>query len=111
MATTKPAVAEYVQRGDNIDYTAADDIVYMQVIPLTARIGIALEAIPKGETGTVTLTGAFRLPAASVAMTLGEKLYWDATAGNVTATQGDIVAGYATEAKAEAGTTVAVRIG
>ena len=37
---------------------------YMEVVPLAARIGVALEAIAKGATGTVTLTGVFRLPAA-----------------------------------------------
>jgi predicted RecA/RadA family phage recombinase len=108
---TKTAFAEYVQAGENIDYTATSDVAYLQVVPLVSRIGVALEAIAKGETGTVTLTGAFRLPAATgAALSVGTKVYWDAAAGNVTATAGDIVAGIAVEDKTEAGTTVVVRI-
>lgn len=49
------ATATYVQRGENIDYVAASNTAYMEVVPLAARIGVALEAIAKGETGTVTL--------------------------------------------------------
>lgn len=109
---TKTAIAEFVQRGDNIDYKADKDIAYMEVVPLAARIGVALEAIEKGDTGTLTLTGAFKVPAvAGTAFAAGEKVYWDAANGNVTTTAGDVVAGYTVEAKAEAAVTAIVRIG
>lgn len=107
------ATATYVQKGDNIDYTASASIGYMEVVPLTARIGIALEAMEKGDTGTVTLTGVFKLPAAAGALTVGEEVYWDTKAGNVTGTKGDttVFAGYTVEEKTESGATVNVRIG
>lgn len=107
------ATATFVQKGDNIDYTASAAVGYMEVVPLTARIGVALEAMDKGDTGTVTLTGVFTLPAATGALTVGQEVYWDKTAGNITGTKGDatVFAGYAVEAKAEAGTAVNVRIG
>ena len=59
------AKATFVQKGDNIDFTAAADIAYMDVVTLTDRIGVALENIANGATGTVTLTGVFEFPAAT----------------------------------------------
>lgn len=107
------ATATFVQRGENIDYVAKSNTAYMEVVPLAARIGVALEAIAKGETGTVTLTGVFQLPAATGALDVGAEVYWDTKAGNIVGTKGDtaVFAGYTTEAKTESGATVAVRIG
>ena len=109
------AKATFVQTGDNIDYTAASDIEYMDVVKLTDRIGVALEAIPNGETGTVTLTGVFDIPAATgngTALTVGQKAYWDATNSVITPTATDnTFAGYAVAAKATAGAVARVRIG
>ena len=109
------AKATFIQKGDNIDYTAAADIGYMDVVALTDRIGVALEAIANGGTGTVTLTGVFEFPAATgsgKSLTVGEKVYWDATNSVITPTATDnIFAGYAVAAKATSGTTARVRIG
>ncbi len=109
------AKATFIQKGDNIDYTAAADIGYMDVVPLTDRIGVALENIANGATGTVTLTGVFEFPAATgsgKALTVGEKVYWDATNGVITSTATDnTFAGHAVAAKAASGTTARVRIG
>ena len=104
------ATATFVQRGENIDYVAAADTAYMEVVPLAARIGVALEAIAKGATGTVTLTGVFRLTGV---LAVGAEVYWDTKAGNIVGAKGDttVFAGYTTEAKTESGATVAVRIG
>ena len=109
------AKASFVQKGDNIDYVAAADIGYMDVVVLTDRIGVALEAIANGATGTVTLTGVFDFPAATgsgKALTVGEKVYWDATNNVITPTATDnTFAGYAVAAKAASDTTARVRIG
>lgn len=105
-------IATFVQRGDNIDYKADKDIQYMEVVPLAERIGVALAAIGKSDTGTITLTGTFRLPAkAGESLAVGAKAYWDAESGSVTATAGTVFAGYVVEPKAEAAVTAAVRIG
>ena len=47
----KKGFAEYVQRGNNIDFTAADGAEYMQVVSMPGRIGIAMENIQPGGTG------------------------------------------------------------
>ena len=42
------AKAVFVQKGDNIDFTAADAVEYMDVVPLEDMVGVALENIPAG---------------------------------------------------------------
>ena len=106
------ATATYIQKGDNIDYTSTNAITYMEVVPLTSRIGVALEEIAKNETGTVSLTGVYELPAASsLAISVGDLVYWNTSNNNIDKTDTGIPAGTAVSAKASAGTTVRVRIG
>lgn len=106
------ATATYVQKGSNIDYTAAADIAYMDVVPLAACIGVALTPIAKGEKGAVSLTGVYELPAAaSLAIDVGDKVYWNAKNDNIDKTDTGIPAGIAVAAKTEAGTVVRVKIG
>ena len=109
----KKGFAEYVQRGNNIDFTAADGAEYMQVVPMSGRIGIAMENIQPGGTGTVTLVGVFRLPAATgTELQTGDKVYWDSTNGNITKTaESNVPAGVASAAKACASTAAIVGIG
>ena len=106
------AKAEYIQRGDNIDYTAAANIAYMEVVPLSARIGVALAEIPKGETGTVAITGAFRFPAATGKIDVGAEVYWDKTQNVIVGASGasTVRAGHLIAPKAQADTTALVRI-
>ena len=105
--------ATYVQRGDNIDYKAAADIAYMEVVPLAARIGVALSEIPKGEMGTLTIVGAFRLPAATEKLEIGAEAYWDKKKFCITGTAGTdtVRVGYVIAAKEQADTVALVRIG
>lgn len=107
------AKAEYIQRGDNIDYTAEANIAYMEVVPLAARIGIALAEIPKGETGAVTLVGAFRFPAATGKIDVGAEVYWDKTQNVIVGASGasTVRTGHLIAPKAQADTTALVRIG
>ncbi len=108
------AKATFVQKGDNIDYTAGADIAYMDVVALTDRIGVALENIANGATGTVTLTGVFDFPAATGSgkgLTVGQKVYWDTTNSVITPTATDnIFAGYAVAAKTTTAEVARVRI-
>ena len=107
------AKAVYLQKGDNIDVTVTDAVEYMDVVPLEDKVGVALQDIPAGGTGTVTLTGAYSFPAATgAAIKVGQKVYWDSTNSVITGTAtNNTFAGYAITAKASAGTAVAVRLG
>ena len=102
----------FAQKGDNINFTAADAVGYMDVVPLEDKVGVALENIPAGGTGTVTLTGAYIFPAATgAAIKVGQKVYWDGTNSVITGTAtNNTFAGYAITAKASAGDAVTVRL-
>lgn len=105
--------ATFIQGGNVIDYTAAANIAYGAVIPLTTCVGVALEDIANGATGSVTITGVFETAAVNTAaFAVGDKLYWDDTANTLTKTDtGNTPAGVCVAAKAAAGTTARVKIG
>lgn len=105
---------KFVQEGKTLDYTnttssaiAAGDVVVMGSV-----VGVAGCDIPVSATGTVHVTGVFEiLKADSVAFTVGQKAYWDATNEVMTTTStSNTEAGYAAyEAKA-ASTTVCIKL-
>ena len=105
--------ASFVQKGDVIDYTAAADIAYCDVVPLVTRVGVATEDIASGATGGVAVTGVFEAAAVTgTVFAVGDALYWDATAKKLTKTATDNTpAGWATEPKISSGTVARVKIG
>lgn len=106
------AKAVFVQKGDNIDYinTTGAEIGYMDVVPLGSRIGVALEPIAIGATGTVSTTGVYSIAADSTAAFLtGDALYW--SGGKAVKTAGGVAVGWAIADKAQAGAVVTVKIG
>lgn len=80
--------AKYWQRGETIDYTATDDLANGDVVNLATRIGVAGDDIAAGETGAVHVVGVFEMPKATGAVTVGQALYWDAAAENITTAAG-----------------------
>ena len=76
--------AKYWQRGETIDYTATDDLANGDVVNLATRIGVAGDDIAAGETGAVHVVGVFEIPKATGAVTVGQALYWDKAAENIT---------------------------
>lgn len=106
--------ATRIQNGTVVDYTAAATIANGDVIPLTGRIGIALEDAVSGETISLAIAEVYELTAATAdEITFGAVVYFDATARNITTTSTDnTLAGFAvsTKAAATAG-TVKVKIG
>lgn len=78
--------AIYCQKGDIIDYTAAEALAFGDVVDLTTRIGVAGADISEGGTGPVHLTGVYQIPKATGAVTVGQALYWAKEAQNLTTT-------------------------
>ncbi|MBU2701681.1 putative RecA/RadA family phage recombinase [Sporomusaceae bacterium BoRhaA] len=105
------ATAVHVQKGDIIDYTAAADVGYLEIVPLAAKIGIALEPIATGATGSLAITEVWELPAAApLEIAAGDMVYWNKTNNNIDKTNSGVLAGFAVAAKTSAGTTVWVKI-
>lgn len=104
----------YIQKGETIDYRNSGllPIQYNQVVNLTTRIGIADEAIAVGAVGSVCVTGVYELPAINTAaFAVGETLYWDPIAGNLTNVGvNNVPAGWAIEPKLLASTTASVKL-
>ena len=103
--------AIFYQTGDVIDYTAAENLSFGDVVDLTTRIGVAGAAIAKDAAGPVQVTGVYRIPKASGAVTVGQALYWDNSAKNITTTSGSTPAGWAVAPAASEDPDVLVKIG
>ena len=78
------ATATHIQKGDIIDFTATTDIAYLEVVPLANKIGIALEPIATGATGSLSVTEVWELPAAApLEIAAGDTVYWNETNNNI----------------------------
>lgn len=77
------AKASYIQKGDILDYTNAAEtaVEYHDILVIGSLVGIALEPITKGSTGSVSVTGVFGLPTDASDITAGMPVYWDAASG------------------------------
>lgn len=107
--------AKYWQRGETIDYTATDDLANGDVVNLATRIGVAGDDIAAGETGAVHVVGVFEMPKATgQTVTVGQALYWDAAAENITTAAGsspeNTPAGWAVAAAGSSDATVLVKL-
>ena len=102
--------AIFSQNGDVIDYTAAGALAFGDVVDLSTRIGVAGADIPAGGTGPVHLTGVYRIPKAAGAVTVGQALYWDNSAKNITTTSGSTPAGWAVAPAASEAPDVLVKL-
>jgi predicted RecA/RadA family phage recombinase len=103
--------AVYWQRGETIDHTNATDatIEANTIVAFGSHIGVAGTDIAVGETGTLHVSGVFELPkTASEEISAGTDVYFANDA--ITATSGDVKAGYAIADAAADDATVKVRL-
>ena len=101
----------HVQEGKVMPYTNATGsaIAKGTVIEFAGMIGIALGDIANGAVGQLAITEVWTLAKdATVAISQGDQLYWDATSNSVDKTNTNIPCGKAFAAAAEAATTVQV---
>lgn len=106
--------AKYWQRGETIDYTTTEALANGDVVDLATRIGVAGDDIPAKGTGAVHVVGVFEIPKATGAVTVGQALYWNKTAKNITTAAGsspaNTPAGWAVAAAAANDSTVLVKL-
>ncbi|MCL2495678.1 MAG: DUF2190 family protein [Oscillospiraceae bacterium] len=106
-------VARYNRPGENIDFlnTGTEPIQEGDVVDLGDHgIGVAGATIEAGAVGAVWVEGVFMFPKAAGALALGDEVYWNATAQNVTAT-GDMAIGWVVQPAGAADATALVKIG
>lgn len=105
-------MAKYIQKGNTIDYTATAAIAAGDVVSLGSRIGVAAGDIPAGAVGALSVEGVFEIDkTASLAIAVGDAVYFNAASKTVTKTNTDVPAGWAVAAAAAADTVVRVKIG
>lgn len=104
MATAKEAAkanvtAEYIQKGEALDYKNITDttIPCDTVVTLGGRIGITGGEIKPGELGSLHMVGVYRLPKTGTdAIEMGTAVYFDGAGVTATAAEGTTTpAGYA----------------
>lgn len=103
----------YIESGELLGYTvgASETVTAGDVVIKGEIIGVALGTGTEGSVVTIKTTGVFELPKATGAITLGAKVYWDATNSVVTTTAtGNTLIGSAWSAQASADATVKVRL-
>lgn len=105
--------ARFVNNGDTAVVKATADIAYGDIVKIGDELaGVAVMAIAKGDTGTVSIRGAFEVAKSKVALKAGQSVYVKTADGTVTATStdGPKLGVTLAEAKADA-PTVIVRLG
>lgn len=108
-------MADYVQGDCLIDHTPSSAVAAGGVVVLADLVTVAPRAIAANALGAVAIEGVFSMPKAAAssgkAISQGDIVYWDATAGNVTKTSTDNKrAGKAAAAASTTDTTVQVII-
>ena len=106
--------ATKIQTGAVVDYTATGTIANGDVIPLTGRVGVALDDAVSGDVISLELEGVFEVTAKTAdAINFGAVVYFDATNRELTTTSTDnTLAGFAVSEKASAAAgSIYVKIG
>jgi predicted RecA/RadA family phage recombinase len=104
-------MAEIIQEGAAIDFIneTQAEIANGEVVPYGSRIAIALSTIPADGEGALGLEGVIIETAEDdTAFAIGDAIYWDNSAKELTKTITAYYAGMAIEAKAQTDTTATV---
>lgn len=105
-------MARLVQEGEVIDYTPGSAVAAGAVVVIgTVGIGIAQNAVAANTRGSLIVEGVIEHAKASGAITLGAKVYYDATNNVLTTTAaGNTLAGFAIAAAASGDATAFVKL-
>lgn len=103
----------FVQNGDSIPYTNSTGAIIPAgaVVLAGGLIGIAVDDIAISGSNAIKLSGVFTLAKnTGFAVTVGQKLYWNAAGSFVTATNTDTFIGNATTAQVLADIVVNIKL-
>ena len=102
----------YISEGDVLTLTAPADVASGAGALVGSIFGVAAATYASGATGEFKTKGVFELPKTSaLAISVGDKVYWDNTAKEVNKTaSGNTLVGVAVSAAANPSSTVNVRL-
>ena len=106
-------MAEYLQRGESLDYTNATEALIPAgtIVEIGDHIGVTGCPIPAGKTGSLHVVGVFEVTKTeSVDIEMGKTVYFDGE-GITTNSEADYpIAGYAAAPAAAADTKILVKL-
>ena len=104
-----------IQNGNKMTWSngTGSDVSSGDLVNVNGTFGVALVDIANGASGTLAMEGVFEIPAINTAViSQGNPVYYVASTGKGSPVAGDQkYIGLAWETKAEAGTTVLVKLG
>lgn len=106
-------MAEYLQRGESLDYTNATDELIPDgtVVAVGDRIGVTGCPIPPGKTGSLHMVGVFQVKkTGAAAIEMGKTVYFDGTGITDESGDGRTAAGYAAAPAATGDGNILVQI-
>lgn len=106
-------MAEYLQRGESLDYTNATEelIPAGTIVEIGDHIGVTGCPIPAGQTGSLHVVGVFEIEKTESAdIEMGKTVYFDGKGITSDSESEYPVAGYAAAPAAAADTTILVKL-
>jgi len=100
----------YIQKGDNIEFVATAVINSGAIVEVGALAGVSAGTYAIGEKVVVSLCGVYEVPKVAGAVTLGAKLYSNASGSATTTVSTNVFLGYAFSTQASGDATVLVRL-
>lgn len=85
----------YIQKGDNIEFVAVAAIASGDIVEVGALAGVSAGSYAIGDTVVVSLCGVYKVPKVAGAVTLGAKLYSNASGSATTTVSTNVFLGYA----------------
>lgn len=102
-----------IQPGATVSFIASGTVTSGQPVTMGSLFGVAVTDATNGQSFEATLAGVFDLPKAAGEVTAGAKVYFDASAGEVTTDDDEganVLIGAAIEGAGSAAATVKVRL-
>ena len=101
----------YIQEGEVWPFTATANVASGDLVAVGSVVGVAITDVANGASGLIQTEGVFEVGKETGAISQGDALYLKATTGKVTtASEGNVLVGYAFASALSAGITVEVKI-
>lgn len=100
----------YIQKGDSIEFVAVATINSGAIVEVGALAGVSAGSYGTGDTAVVSLCGVYEVPKVTGSVTLGAKLYSNASGSATTTVGTNVFLGYAFSAQVSGDATVRVRL-
>jgi len=105
-------MARFIHDGRAVDFLPESDTIAGTVIVIGSLVGITKMDIPAGTLDAVHVVGVYDIEKGNAAVSLGNKVYWDATAKKaVINATGNTLLGVAVQEATAEDITVRIRIG